>query len=599
MTVLSSPPNDHGPHNLVYAAADTATGKQLAQVFRPEHILRVAGSGDTALALLSEQPAAALLADEILADMSGMELLRKARLLSPNTLRVWIAGPERAHLLESAAAQGVVEEFISSPYTSWHARWTVRKVLESRRLAAEYNALQRRFRETLRGALSALTDAIDAKDPGTYGHSYRVMQYAMAIARRMGLGEADLADLEMAALLHDIGKIGIPEAILTKPAALTEEEYAIIKTHPARGQMMLWRVPELERVLPLVRHHHEQFDGKGYPDGLAGEQIPLLARILTLTDAYDAITGRRPYGEPLSHDEAMKQVERFSGARFDPQLVKVFREMRQMADVRRVVESAPDLPAFSPVVKRALQILVQPEPNLGELGKVLGSDPGLMAKIFRLVNSVSMALPRKITDMREALTFIGIHELYRMLVALAARPMLGYVEGYFLWWHSLVCAFCAEALARRVSGIAPSDAFMAGLFHDIGKVLLLKHFTPAYKRVLQLVSEGSTSQTAELLVFGVDHAEIGGWLLEKWDMPLSLCNAVRSHHSFDLAAHPMAHLLALANMLAHLFEGEEAPQASYLGLMGHFNLDLSELEVFRTQVQAQTMSLRERLSALL
>jgi len=172
--------------------------------------------------------------------------------------------------------------------------------------------------------VSALASSIDAKDPYTHGHSKRVTMYSLAIAQALGLQNDEVEDLELAGYLHDIGKIGIPQEILQKPFGLSDEEFDIVKKHPLNGVKILENLKNLRRVSNFILHHHERVDGGGYPNGLAGETIPMGARILAVADAFDAITSDRPYRKRAGVEEALSEIERNSGRQFDPQVVRVF-----------------------------------------------------------------------------------------------------------------------------------------------------------------------------------------------------------------------------------------------------------------------------------
>ena len=172
--------------------------------------------------------------------------------------------------------------------------------------------------------VEALAAAVDAKDPYTRGHSQRVAGYAEAIARAMGLPTGDVARVRLSGQLHDVGKIGVPDAILTKPGALNDAEFAILKQHPAIGERMLAAAPFLQEILPAVRHHHERWDGRGYPDGLKDRMIPRDAAILAVADSFDAMTSSRTYRPALSLPEARRRLREGSGTQFDATVVAAF-----------------------------------------------------------------------------------------------------------------------------------------------------------------------------------------------------------------------------------------------------------------------------------
>ncbi|MDA8099612.1 MAG: HD domain-containing protein [Nitrospiraceae bacterium] len=169
--------------------------------------------------------------------------------------------------------------------------------------------------------------ALDAKSAWTAGHSKRVTQYAVAIAEELGLEPDVLTSVQICGLLHDIGKIAVPERLLDKPSTITHEEHRLIALHAPQGAKILEHIDSFQPLLPGIRHHHERWDGRGFPDRLQGERIPLLARILAVADAYDAMTSDRPYRKRRARHDAMTEIERCSGGQFDPRIVKAFIEV--------------------------------------------------------------------------------------------------------------------------------------------------------------------------------------------------------------------------------------------------------------------------------
>jgi putative nucleotidyltransferase with HDIG domain len=187
-------------------------------------------------------------------------------------------------------------------------------------LSEAYEVLERNALE----AVETLNATVDARDPYTAGHSQRVQEIALAVAEELGLGGAERDAIALAGLFHDIGKLGVPDAILTKPAKLTQQEYELMKLHPADGANIVAKFGRLQGAVPMIRHHHERWDGGGYPDGLAGEAIPLGARIVGLADAWDAMTTDRPYHRALERNEAEAELRRNRGTQFAPSVVDAF-----------------------------------------------------------------------------------------------------------------------------------------------------------------------------------------------------------------------------------------------------------------------------------
>ena len=186
-----------------------------------------------------------------------------------------------------------------------------------------FNNLEKAYLDTL----SALTNAIDAKDSYTKGHSDRVTDLSVRLAKEAKVDNTELEKIKLGGMLHDIGKIGIPESILNKPGRLDDYEFEVIKSHPVLGVGILGEVEFLHNVVPIIKHHHERYDGKGYPDKLKGEEIPYLARIVSIADTYDAMTTNRPYRKALTVEESLKEIERCKNTQFDPELADLFIEM--------------------------------------------------------------------------------------------------------------------------------------------------------------------------------------------------------------------------------------------------------------------------------
>jgi len=207
-------------------------------------------------------------------------------------------------------------------------------------LAATFNGMARQMQEYIQrlkvaaqvnnelfmGTIRALADAIDEKDPYTRGHSERVNQYAVLLAKQLGLEKKELRQVHIASLFHDIGKIGIEDKILRKPAMLTDQEYAVMKQHPEKGAQMLSKIKAMRDIIPGMRFHHERWDGTGYPLGLKGEQIPMAARIVAVADAFDAMTTNRPYQKAMPFDKAIERLLELSERVYDRKVVIAFAE---------------------------------------------------------------------------------------------------------------------------------------------------------------------------------------------------------------------------------------------------------------------------------
>ena len=187
-------------------------------------------------------------------------------------------------------------------------------------LSDTYDQLEKAYLESI----EVLRYTVEAKDPYTRGHSDRVSEYSVLIGKKLGLSDKDLKTLQIGGLFHDIGKIGIPDSILLKEDKLTDDEYSQIKNHPTIGAHILQNATIFKDIIPIVKHHHEKYDGNGYPGRLKGEEIPFMARITTVADTFDAMTSKRSYRNPLSLDTVRSEIEKCSGSQFDPEIAKVF-----------------------------------------------------------------------------------------------------------------------------------------------------------------------------------------------------------------------------------------------------------------------------------
>jgi putative two-component system response regulator len=209
------------------------------------------------------------------------------------------------------------DDFISKPFNSTEVLARCKSLL---RLKNALDALDDAER-----VIYAFARAVEAKDPYTEGHTERVTAYALSLAERIGLNDLERAALKRGAILHDVGKIGVPDDILRKPGPLTPEEFDRIRQHPIQGVTILEPLQSVRDALPVIRWHHERMDGSGYPDGLTGDQIPVMVRIMTIADVYDALTTRRPYHEALSPEEGMRILREGAGRGWwDRELVSTF-----------------------------------------------------------------------------------------------------------------------------------------------------------------------------------------------------------------------------------------------------------------------------------
>ncbi|MGB8510613.1 MAG: HD domain-containing phosphohydrolase, partial [Pyrinomonadaceae bacterium] len=323
---------------------EPANLRLLERLFRRDYQVLTASSGEAALQLLSQHDVALLMTDQRMPGMTGIELLKQTSLMRPHTVRIILTGYTEVGALVEAINCGQVYKYVTKPWNNDELRLTVERAIEHYETNRSRHELERanqrlsvNLKEMTRGIVRAIVDALEAKDEHLHGHARRASGYAVAIGRRMRLDVSQLEEISLAALLHDIGKIGTPDHILLKPGVYDEAERAVIQLHAERGARMLAGVPEMGDVVSAVRHHHENWDGSGYPEGLSGEQIPLASRIILVADAYDAMTSPRPHREAFDHETAVANLQRGAGTHFDPQVVRAFCGLEEIAEIRRSI----------------------------------------------------------------------------------------------------------------------------------------------------------------------------------------------------------------------------------------------------------------------
>lgn len=296
-----------------------------------------AASGVEALEQLEKVDAHLLLTDLRMPSMDGIELLQRARAKYPDLAVILITAVADVDVALACMANGAMD-YLTKPFHLEEVRARVSQALEKRRLIVENRAYQReledrvaaqarRLEELFLGGVQALVQALEVKDQYTRGHSIRVSKYSAALAREIGLPDESIRQIELGGHMHDIGKIGVREAVLNKDGPLTDDEYQHIMTHPMVGWHILSPLlGDTPMALNIVRSHHERYDGRGIPDMLSGESIPLEARIAAVADAFDAMVSGRAYrrGRFMTSEDAIAELRRHSGTQFDPDLAAAF-----------------------------------------------------------------------------------------------------------------------------------------------------------------------------------------------------------------------------------------------------------------------------------
>jgi len=305
-----------------------------------------AASAEDAIAELRKNDYQLVISDITMSGMSGLEMIPHVKVVSPDTVIVMISGMQTIESAINALRLGAFD-YLMKPFDLRQAEAAVSRALDHHELIAAkrryenhleelvtqrtaelddaLNSLENAYRSTLR----ALTAALETRDAETHGHSERVVTFSLRLGREYGLTSHEMKALEFGSLLHDIGKIGVPDAILRKPAKLTDEEWIKMREHPLHGQQILRGIKFLEGASRVVAQHHEKWDGSGYPLGLKNEEIDICARIFSVADAFDAITSDRVYRKGRPYQAAAEELNEWIGRQFDPKVVEAFHRVPQ------------------------------------------------------------------------------------------------------------------------------------------------------------------------------------------------------------------------------------------------------------------------------
>ncbi len=278
-----------------------------------------------ALNILKDNPVDLIISDHKMDEMDGVEFLRRSYELYPQSVRLLVTAYSDSQILIDAINYGKIYRYIKKPWEPSELLTIVKTGIEYYQLKQENDRLIYDLKELFSGTIKAIIETLDAKDSFTLGRSRRVTFFSLRIAKYFNLPAEDFGKLQLAGLLHDIGMIGIPEEVLNKTEELTNEEFEIIKKHVNHGVKILEDIKQLKDVVEIIKYHHERFDGKGYPHGVKGDEIPLNSKIISIADAYDGLISNRSYRKGLSHEEAMAKLEEMSGTQFDPMVFHAFK----------------------------------------------------------------------------------------------------------------------------------------------------------------------------------------------------------------------------------------------------------------------------------
>ncbi len=328
-------------HTILIVDDEVNNLQLLKRTFRGKYRIMTASNGLEGLETLKRNldEISLIVSDHKMPIMEGTKFLEEANKIAPDVIKILLTGFSDIEIITDAVNKCNLFQYVLKPFNPDELQEAVRSGIDKFDLASSKSLILKDLKELFYKTIKSIASALDAKDPYTHGHSMRVTLYSIILAKEIGVNEQELDQIEMAGLLHDIGKIAIPQAILCKPGKLTDNEFVVMKTHPVNSEKLVASIKKLHEVSPGMKHHHEKWDGTGYPDKLAGEAIPYHARIIAIADTYDAMTSTRSYRTALEHDVAISEIERCAGTQFDPNLAKKFVEIQ---DIIKAAKENPE-----------------------------------------------------------------------------------------------------------------------------------------------------------------------------------------------------------------------------------------------------------------
>lgn len=301
----------------------------IRRTLHSDYNVLLAHSAKDALKILEEKgdEIALIVSDQKMPEMEGTELFKKVTEQHPDIVKILLTGHSNIDIIVDSINECHLFQYVLKPFEPEQLCMIVQSGIETYDITSSKAQVLKDLSELFYKTIKSIAQALDAKDQYTHGHSMRVTLYALALSKKLNLSDEMLEEIETTGLLHDIGKIAIPDKILLKPGRLTDEEFGVIKNHPELGENLVKGIEKLKLISNWLKSHHERYDGNGYPDHLKGEEIPLTSRIIAIADTYDAMTSSRSYRSALSHDIAINEILKCAGTQFDPKLAQLFYEI--------------------------------------------------------------------------------------------------------------------------------------------------------------------------------------------------------------------------------------------------------------------------------
>jgi len=447
------------------------------------------------------------------------------------------------------------------------------------------------------------------KDIRLKHHAERVANLCANFCEHAGILSGDeLLHIYLAGLLHDTGYISIPQEVLEKDQPLSEEELLLIKKHPVTGVEILSHHRRLEALLPVVRHHHEAFDGSGYPDKKQGEEIPLGARLIHLCECFDELTMDCRRGQGIAAEAALEAIREKAGQEFDPGLIPKFIQFmrsnegktedfllkKQAASIKQFFSdilqkfSAGKIvpPAMPQVVFELRSMIKRQDTTVKEISGILEKDPVISLRLISVAKSPVYKGYGEVKSVQVAIPRLGFKETLSIVVAISNKSLYEVKQSQFrvvldkMWGHSLACAYVSKLIAQSLSLADPETIFLMGLIHDVGKVILLRAFA-------EIPQEKSIDFATIMTAIQEAHQSIGNMLLKRWGFGDEFSRVVSLHEGTNFSSQTSQEILVvhLANMLTRKmglsffeWDGKDLAEVSSAQLLGLSSDTIGQIE---------------------
>jgi response regulator RpfG family c-di-GMP phosphodiesterase len=340
--IISNIEKEKEKHTVLIVDDEINNLQLLKRTLRRKFNILTAIDGKEALEIIEKegQNISLIISDQRMPKMTGTEFLSKVSEKYPYIIKMLLTGYSDIEAMIDGVNKCQLFQYITKPFEPDELEMIIDHGIEAYELTLSKNTLLQDLKELFFTTVKSISSALDAKDTYTHGHSHRVTLFSLILSKELNLEESFVEEIETTGLLHDIGKIGVPESILCKAGKLTDEEYGIIQQHAPKAEKILSSIPGLKNIALWASCHHERWDGRGYPNGLKYKDIPLPSRILAIADTYDAMTSNRSYRKGLPHEVAVEEIKNCSDSQFDPEVTEAFLK------VEKIFKEAAENPTF-------------------------------------------------------------------------------------------------------------------------------------------------------------------------------------------------------------------------------------------------------------